>query len=555
MPTSPASSSTGTTTSATRSSARAPATRRRTSRPARSPRRCSRRSGSRSPAGRSRSGGARGDDGMREATDAARKDRDTLGGIVEVVADGCPPGLGSYAEKSDRLDARLAFALMGIQAVKGVEVGDGFALARVRGSEAHDEIDPGLVAAHEPRRRARGGNHERRAARRARRDEAAADADEAARLRRSRHRRGGAGARRAQRRPGGRGARRRRRGRGRLGARLQRRRTSSAATRSSTSSAPIAPTSSASGGRERPEPPPRARRLHGRGQDDARRGGRPPAAAGPSSISTTRSSGATGATIEELFARDGEAGLQERSRRRSPPRCSTRAEPAVIALGGGAVLSAATRETLSRVARSPCCSRSTRAPPGSGRSESGRPLAIDEQAFHALYRARLPVYEEAADAHAHDADGIVLAAAGIDVRIGALDLLEELVPGTGAVEIVADANVAGIHGVTAQLALGDRDIASPRGASRRAGEGDRRARAALARRCGSAGTARSSGSAAAARPTSRASRPRRTCAACRGWRCRRRSSARSTPRSAARPPSTSPAARTSSARSTGRRGS
>jgi chorismate synthase len=86
-------------------------------------------------------GGARGDDGMHEATDAARKDRDTLGGIVEVVADGCPPGLGSYAEKSDRLDARLAFALMGIQAVKGVEVGDGFALSRLRGSEAHDEIE------------------------------------------------------------------------------------------------------------------------------------------------------------------------------------------------------------------------------------------------------------------------------------------------------------------------------------------------------------------------------------------------------------------------------
>jgi len=90
-------------------------------------------------------GGARGDDGMREATDAARKDRDTLGGVVEVVAEGLPPGLGSYAEKSDRLDARLAFTLMGIQAVKGVEIGDGFALARVRGSDAHDEIDPGLV--------------------------------------------------------------------------------------------------------------------------------------------------------------------------------------------------------------------------------------------------------------------------------------------------------------------------------------------------------------------------------------------------------------------------
>ena len=90
-------------------------------------------------------GGATGEDGMRDATDAARNDRDTLGGIVEVIATGCPPGLGSYAEKADRLDARIAFALMGIQAVKGVEVGDGFDLARRRGSEAHDEIDPGLT--------------------------------------------------------------------------------------------------------------------------------------------------------------------------------------------------------------------------------------------------------------------------------------------------------------------------------------------------------------------------------------------------------------------------
>jgi len=88
-------------------------------------------------------GGETTDGGMRAATDAARADRDTLGGIVEVVAAGCPPGLGSYAEKADRLDARLAAALMGIQAVKAVEVGDGIALARVRGSEAHDEIEPG----------------------------------------------------------------------------------------------------------------------------------------------------------------------------------------------------------------------------------------------------------------------------------------------------------------------------------------------------------------------------------------------------------------------------
>jgi chorismate synthase len=72
--------------------------------------------------------------------DEARAERDTVGGVVEVRADGVPPGLGSYATKEDRLDARLAAALMGTQAVKGVEIGDGFALAGRRGSEAHDEI-------------------------------------------------------------------------------------------------------------------------------------------------------------------------------------------------------------------------------------------------------------------------------------------------------------------------------------------------------------------------------------------------------------------------------
>jgi chorismate synthase len=72
--------------------------------------------------------------------DEARTERDTVGGVVEVVARGIPPGLGSYATKEERLDGRLAAALMGTQAVKGVEVGEGFALAETRGSEAHDEI-------------------------------------------------------------------------------------------------------------------------------------------------------------------------------------------------------------------------------------------------------------------------------------------------------------------------------------------------------------------------------------------------------------------------------
>ncbi len=88
--------------------------------------------------------------------DAARKDRDTLGGVVEVHALGVPPGLGSYARKEDRLDARLAAALMGIQAVKGVEIGDGFALAQLRGSEAHDEISRDERGVHRDSNRAGG---------------------------------------------------------------------------------------------------------------------------------------------------------------------------------------------------------------------------------------------------------------------------------------------------------------------------------------------------------------------------------------------------------------
>jgi chorismate synthase len=83
-------------------------------------------------------------EGWEAAIDAARADRDTLGGIVEVRASGVFPGLGSYATREDRLDGRFAGALMSIQAVKGVEVGEGFELARVRGTSAHDEIEPGL---------------------------------------------------------------------------------------------------------------------------------------------------------------------------------------------------------------------------------------------------------------------------------------------------------------------------------------------------------------------------------------------------------------------------
>ncbi|MCW2530422.1 MAG: chorismate synthase [Pseudonocardiales bacterium] len=72
--------------------------------------------------------------------EAAKKAGDTLGGVVEVLTYGLPPGLGSHVHWDRRLDSRLAGALMGIQAIKGVEIGDGFELARIRGSLAHDEI-------------------------------------------------------------------------------------------------------------------------------------------------------------------------------------------------------------------------------------------------------------------------------------------------------------------------------------------------------------------------------------------------------------------------------
>jgi chorismate synthase len=73
--------------------------------------------------------------------DAVRKEGDTLGGVVEVLAFGLPPGLGSFTHWDRRLDARLAGALMSVQAIKGVEVGDGFTTATRRGSVAHDEIE------------------------------------------------------------------------------------------------------------------------------------------------------------------------------------------------------------------------------------------------------------------------------------------------------------------------------------------------------------------------------------------------------------------------------
>jgi chorismate synthase len=82
-------------------------------------------------------------DRMVAEIDRIRKDRDTVGGVFEVIAYGCPPGLGSHVQSDRKLDARLAMSLMSIQSVKGVEVGEGFASATKPGSRAHDEIVSG----------------------------------------------------------------------------------------------------------------------------------------------------------------------------------------------------------------------------------------------------------------------------------------------------------------------------------------------------------------------------------------------------------------------------
>ena len=80
-------------------------------------------------------------DAIVKEIEAAHRDGDTLGGVVEVLAYNLPPGLGSHTHWDRRLDAKLAGAMMGIQAIKGVELGDGFASATRRGSVAHDEIE------------------------------------------------------------------------------------------------------------------------------------------------------------------------------------------------------------------------------------------------------------------------------------------------------------------------------------------------------------------------------------------------------------------------------
>jgi shikimate kinase/3-dehydroquinate synthase len=156
--------------------------------------------------------------------------------------------------------------------------------------------------------------------------------------------------------------------------------------------------------------------------------------------------------IAELFAARGEAAFREIEARFLRDTLA-RPEPTVIAVGGGAVETPGVlRDERATVVHLPvdvetAWERVRRSP---------RPLAQDESEFRRRFELRAPLYVDVADATASDVDDIVLAAGGVHVEHGALQRLGELVPGGGSVALVSDPNVAGIHGMDAQLALGPR---------------------------------------------------------------------------------------------------
>jgi len=165
-----------------------------------------------------------------------------------------------------------------------------------------------------------------------------------------------------------------------------------------------------------------------------------------------------GATVEQIFATRGEAAFRELEERAAVDALAT-GRPAVVELGGGALASAATRNALAEAAFT-LLVEVTPEEAWERVSGSGRPLARDEAEFRALYAERSPFYEQVADGRATDADGSVLAAAGVHVEAGALDRLGTLVPGDGPVELVADTHVAHLHGDRARAAFGDRLFAA-----------------------------------------------------------------------------------------------
>ena len=178
----------------------------------------------------------------------------------------------------------------------------------------------------------------------------------------------------------------------------------------------------------------------------------------------------TGHSIAEIFATRGEAEFRAHEEDAAADLLSS-SELVVLELGGGAVGSEATRRALSERAFAVLLDvdvdEAWRRVEG-----TGRPLASERERFRVLHVERNALYTEVADGRACDADGIVLAAAGVHVQLGAIDLLGALVPGEGPVELVSDRHVAGIYGVQAQIALGTRLLAThdvPQGESAKAG--------------------------------------------------------------------------------------
>ncbi len=161
-----------------------------------------------------------------------------------------------------------------------------------------------------------------------------------------------------------------------------------------------------------------------------------------------------GTTIPEFFEQHGEPAfrLQEEGHSIAALRLP---DPAVIALGGGAVQTPSIRNELRERAFTVLLDVDP-ATAWERSVGSGRPLARDETDFHALYGRRRELYEEVADVHARGIDDAVLAAAGVHVQAGSLEQLASLVPGEGAVALLADPHVGGIYGAEAQVALGPR---------------------------------------------------------------------------------------------------
>jgi len=160
-----------------------------------------------------------------------------------------------------------------------------------------------------------------------------------------------------------------------------------------------------------------------------------------------------GRAIPEIFADEGEERFRAEETEHAIAALRD-GEPAVIELGGGAVESAAIREELGR--RAFTVHLDVEPDAAWERVRDGdRPLAGDEQEFHALYERRRPLYVEASDAAARDADDVVLVAAGVRLAPGLLELLATLVARSAPAALVTDPHVAGIHGAAAQLALGD----------------------------------------------------------------------------------------------------